>query len=124
MIVVQVTHHLSPEVMGILRGIFNLEKQLMATAQDLQQQMDSLKSEVGRNTDIDTSIKTALDGQTTLIGQLQQQIADLQAAGAGAVTQAQLDALNQQATDTLNVLKTNNDDLASKVTQGTTPPAA
>ena len=100
-----------------------MEKKQMATAAELQAQMDSLKSEVQRNTDIDASIKAALDGQVSMIADLTAQVQALKDAGAGAVTQEQLDALTQSATDTLNTLKANNDDLAAKVTANTGTPA-
>lgn len=96
-----------------------MEKKQMATAAELQAQMDGLKAEVQRNTDIDASIKAALDGQIAMIAELQAQIQALQAAGAAAMTQEQLDALSTQASDTLATLRANNDDLAAKVTANT-----
>jgi len=122
-VLVQVRTQLGREVSkAVIDQIKPMLEAIMATAAELQAKMDALKAEVARNTDIDASIKQALDGNTALVADLKTQIEALKAAGAGAVTQEQLDALDTQAGDTLTVLQNNNNDLAAKVTQGT--PAA
>jgi predicted transcriptional regulator len=101
-----------------------LENYLMTTLAEFQTQMDAVKQAVNDETNLVTAVKTALDGATASIANLQAQIAALQAAGAGAVTQDQLDALAQEATDTLTVQTQNNAALAALAPQNTTPPAA
>lgn len=112
----------NPETDRELREIIREMRNFMSTLAELQATMDATKAEVARQTTIDASIKAALAAQTQMIADLGTQIAALQTAGAGAVTQDQLDALAQEATDTLTVAKANNDDLATAVPQNT--PAA
>lgn len=118
-LILEVARRVGNKLDQLSQQLVQMEKKLMATAQDLQAKMDALKAEVARNTDVDASIKAALDGQTTMVADLKTQIEALKNAGAGAVTQEQLDALDASAGDTLNTLKANNDDLASKVTANT-----
>jgi predicted nucleic acid-binding Zn-ribbon protein len=95
----------------------------MTTLVEFQAQMDAVKQAVSDETNLVAAVKTALDGATASIANLQAQIAALQAAGAGAVTQQQLDDLAQEATDTLTVQTQNNAALAALAPQNTTPAA-
>jgi predicted nucleic acid-binding Zn-ribbon protein len=115
--------HGDPGVDQTLAPILTRLEAIMTTLAEFQTQMDAVKQAVSDETNLVTAVKTALDGATASIANLQAQIASLQAAGAGAVTQQQLDDLAQEATDTLTVQTQNNAALAALAPQNTTPPA-
>jgi predicted nucleic acid-binding Zn-ribbon protein len=115
--------HGDPGVDQTLAPILTRLEAIMTTLAEFQTEMDAVKQAVSDETNLVAAVKTALDGATASIANLQAQIAALQAAGAGAVTQQQLDDLAQEATDTLTVQTQNNAALAALAPQNTTPPA-
>jgi hypothetical protein len=107
--------------MGIRFIISNQEK-MMATEADLQAMLDKLVADTTAQTTVIQDAVTLITGLTSQVAALTAQIAALQAAGPGAVTQAQLDALATEATTLTTNLETNTSALAAAVPAGTSTP--
>lgn len=102
-----------------------LENMIMTTAAEFKAQQDAMASEISKDSGIISSIATAMTAQTDLIKNLNDQIAALQAAGAGAITQQQLDDLATEGAATLTAAQSNTATLSALAPQNTTAaPAA
>ena len=113
---IHVVHHLGPEVMNILRGIYRLEKIEMTKLEDIQAAQDKTTAEIQRQTTINAGVKTLLAANAQSLRDLAAQIEALKA---GTVTDEQLASLAAQASANADALVTNDDDIAAAVTAGT-----